>query len=71
MSKPNLDYVFHNPKTGLLKSVFIFIVDNGPAEQPSSPLVQMLLIQLPWLSDLDKVTQVSFAEYHSKPNFVE
>ncbi len=22
LSKPNLDFVFHNPKTGLLKSVF-------------------------------------------------
>ena len=71
LSKPNLDFVFCNPKTGLLKSAFIFIVDNGPAEQPSSPLVQMFLIQLLRLLNLDKVTQVSFAEYHSKRNFVE
>lgn len=47
------------------------VVDNGPAEQPSSPLVQMSLVRLLKLLDLDKVTQVSFAEYHSKRNFVE
>ncbi|CAB3983432.1 zinc finger MYM-type 1-like [Paramuricea clavata] len=71
LSKPNLDFVFRNPKTGRLKSVFVFIVDNGPAEQPSSPLVQMFLIRLLRILDLDKITQVSFAEYHSKRNFVE
>ncbi|CAB3988424.1 Hypothetical predicted protein [Paramuricea clavata] len=54
-----------------LKSVFIFIVDNGPAEQPSSTLVQMLLIRLLITLNLDKITQVSFAEYYSKCNFVE
>lgn len=31
----------------------------------------MSLVQLLKLLDLDKVTQVSFAEYHSKRNFVE
>jgi hypothetical protein len=71
LSKPTLDFVFRNPSTGTLKSVFVFVVDNGPAEQPSSPLVQMLLIRLLCILDLDKITQVSFAEYHSKRNFVE
>ena len=70
LSKPNLDFVFRNPKTGLLKSVFIFIVDNGPAEQPSH-LVQMFLIRLLRIFNQDKVAQVSYAEYHSKRNFVE
>lgn len=55
----------------MLKSIFIFIVDKGPAEQPSSTLVQMLLIRLLRILNLDKITQVSFAEYHSKRNFVE
>lgn len=34
-----------------------FVVDNGPAEQQSSPLVQMSLVRL-----LKLLTQVSFAE---------
>jgi len=49
----------------------VFVVDNGPAEQPSSHLVQMCLVRLLNFLQLDKLTQVSFAEYHSKRNFVE
>ena len=49
----------------------MFVVDNGPAEQPCSPLVQMCLSRLLNLLKLDKICQTSFAEYHSKRNFVE
>ena len=54
--------------TGQLKKEFVFLVDNGPAEQPSSPMVKMCLVRL---LKLDTVTQVSLAEYHSKRNYVE
>ena len=70
-SKPSLDKYFRNPKTGSLKEELVFIVDIGPAEDPLSPLVQMLVVHLLKLLILDKVTQVSFAEYHSKRNFFE
>ena len=66
-----MDFIFRNSTTGDLKSVFIFIIDNGPAEQPSSTLVQMLLIRLLRTLYRDKIWQFSFAEYHSKRNFVE
>ncbi len=71
LSIPSLDKYLRNSKTGSLKEEFVFIVGKGPAEDPSSPLVQMLLVCLLKLLNLDKVTQVSFAEYHSKRNFVE
>ena len=68
---PALDPFFRNLSTAQLKREFIFIVDNGPAEQPNSPLVKMSLICLKNLLNLHKIVQVSFAEYHSKRNFVE
>lgn len=71
MVQPSLDVFFRNPETGKLKENFVFISDNGPAEQPSSPAVQMCLARLFNFLNLDKVIQVSFAEYHSKRNFVE
>ena len=71
VSLPALDKFFRNPSTGTLKSEFTFVVDNGPAEQPSSFLVQMCMVRLLRFLKLDKITQVSFAEYHSKRNFVE
>ena len=46
LSKPSLDYYFRNPDTGKLKENFVFVVDNGPSESPSSPLVQMWLSRL-------------------------
>ena len=49
----------------------MLVVDNGPSEQPSSPIVQMLLVRLLKFLQLKKIVQVSFAEYHSKRNFVE
>ena len=66
-----LDTFFRNPTTGKLKKRFTFVVDNGPAEQPSSAMVQMCLVRMMNFLKLDKVTQVSFSEYHSKRNFVE
>ena len=66
-----LDIFFRDPVSGLLKKEFIFVVDNGPAEQPSSPLVQMCLSRLLNFLKLDKICQTSFAEYNSKRNFVE
>lgn len=54
-----------------MKENLIFIVDNGPSEAPSNPLVQMCLIRLWKLFNSDKICQISFAEYHSKRNPVE
>ena len=71
MTIPSLDKFFRNPKTGKLKEIMGFVVDNGPSEAPASFLVQMLLVRLLKFLDLDKVTQRSFAEYLSKRNFVE
>ena len=62
---------FRDKRTGRLRKEMVFVVDNGPAEQPSSHLVQMCLVWLLNFLQLDKLTQVSFAEYHSKRNFVK
>lgn len=37
---------FRDKNTKQLKKEFTFVVDNGPAEQPSCPLVQMCLVRL-------------------------
>ena len=71
LTLPALDSFFRNPITGKLKQEFTFIVDNGPAEQPCCPLVQMCMVRFLKFLKLEKVIQVSFAEYHSKRNFVE
>ena len=71
MTLPSLDSFFRNPSTGKLKGEIILVVNNGPSEQPSSPLVQMLLVRLLKFLKLKKIVQVSFAESHSKRNFVE
>ena len=47
------------------------MVDNSPSEQPSSSMVQMCLMRLCKFLNLDRVTQVSFAEYNSKQNFIK
>lgn len=39
LRNPELDHLFRNPDTGKLKEHFTFIVDNGPSEAPSSPLI--------------------------------
>ena len=70
MTLPQLDYYFRNPNTGKLKEYFVFVVDNG-VDMPRSPLVQMLLVRLRRYLGIRKITQVSFAEYHSKRNPVE
>ena len=62
---------FCDQNTKQLKKEFTLVVDNGPAEQPSCPLVQMCLVRLLHFLRLDKVVQISFAEYHSKRNYVE
>lgn len=71
MVQPCFDKYFRNAKTGKLKQNFIFIVDNGPSEQPSSTMVQLALVRLCKFLNIDRVVQVSFAEYNSKRNFVE
>ena len=71
LTLPALDKFFCDQVSGKLKREFVFIVDNGPAEQPASCLVQMCLIRLLKLLKLTKIKQISFAEYHSKRNFVE
>ena len=70
MTLPHLDSHFRDPNTGKLKQNFVFVVDNG-VDMPRSPLVQMLLVRLRRYLGIKKVTQVSFAEYHSKRNPVE
>ena len=71
LTLPGLDSFFRDPLNGKLKKEMVFIVDNGPSEQPSSYIVQMCLVRLVAFLKLNKVTQVAFAEYHSKRNFVE
>lgn len=71
LTKPALDNIFRDPDTGKLKSEFVFIVDNGPSEAPSNSMVQLCLVRMLNFLKLQKVIQVSFAEYHSKRNYVE
>ena len=66
-----LDVFFRDSRTQELKKEWVFVVDNGPAEQPNCFLVKMCLVRLLNFLKLDKICQVSFAEYHSKRNFVE
>jgi hypothetical protein len=68
---PSLDKIFRNSVSGKLKSVLCFIVDNGHGEDPDSPLTQMCMSRLLYLLSISKISQKSFAEYHSKRNFVE
>lgn len=49
----------------------MFVVGNGPAEAPSSPMVAMWLVRLARILNLKSVAQKSFAEGHSKRNPVE
>jgi hypothetical protein len=58
---PSLDSVFRNPQTGRLKEHFVFVVDNEPAEAPSSPMVALWLLRLARMLQLKSVTQKSFA----------
>ena len=71
LTMPSMDSYFRDIQTDKLKKKFIFIVDNGPAEQPASPLVKMCLVRLLRFLQLHKAVQISFAEYHSKRNYVE
>lgn len=71
LTKPSLEFVFRNPVSGKLKENFIFVTDNGPSETPASPLVKLWLARMLKFLNLDSISQISFAEYHSKRNFVE
>ena len=71
VSIPALDQFFRDKDTGSLKKELTFVVDNGPSEQPCCPLVKMCMARLLQFLKLEKITQVSFAEYHSKRNYVE
>ena len=62
---PHLDSHFHDPSTGKIKQNFVFVVDNV-VDMPRSPLVGLLLVRLQRYLRIKKVTQVSFAQYHSK-----
>ena len=64
----NLDHIFKDRQTGTCKQEIVFPVNNGPAEPPSSVLVQLLLVRLRKLLQLKSKTQVSFSEYHRKYN---
>ena len=41
MTLPALDEFFRDKNTGKLKMEWTFVVDNGPSEQPSCPLVSI------------------------------
>ena len=71
LSKPSFEYLFRNPVSGKLKENFIFVIDKGPSEAPASPLVKLWLARMLRFLNLDSISQLSFAEYHSKRNFVE
>ena len=66
MSLPSLDTFFQKKDTGRLKENFIFVVDNGQSEKPSSPIIKMCLKRLVSFLYLNSTTEVSFAEYYSK-----
>ena len=68
LTLPSLDHLLRNPHTGKLKTKFVFVVDNGPSEAPSSPLVQMLMVRMLKFLKLEKCTTVSNAEFNSKMN---
>mgnify|MGYP000067249341 CR=1 FL=1 len=70
MTLPHLDWYFLDPSTGKLKPNVVFVVDNS-VDMPRSPLVGMLLVRLQRYLGMKKVSQVSFAEYHSKQNPIE
>ena len=71
LANPDLDHLFRDKETGKLKKEFVFVVDNGPQEKPSNSLVQMCMARIMGVLKLHKISQLSFAEYHSKRNFVE
>ena len=71
LANPALDKHFRNPDTNKLKEHFIFVVDNGPSEAPSHPMVKMWQARMQAVLQLTSIMQKSFAEYHSKRNPVE
>ena len=71
LANPAFDNYFRDEVTGGLKKELVFVVDNGPQEKPSSPLVQMCMARILKFLKLNKITQVSLAEYNSKRSSVE
>lgn len=73
LKDPALEHIFQKGTAAARRLIpkLGFLVDNGPGEAPSSPLVQILLVRLLKYLDLDVVAQLSYAEYHSKLNPVE
>ena len=71
MMMSQLSNTFRSQDDNELKQHIVNIVNNGPGEQPSSPLIQMLLVRLRRFLKFESILQVSYAEYHSKRNFVE
>lgn len=67
IKRPSLDRILRNPTTGKLKSM-ISLLTMSHGEDPDSPLTQMCMLHL---LSLSQISQRSFAEYHSKRNFVE
>ena len=56
--EPSLDDNFRDAGSGKLKSTFIFVVDNGPSECPSSSMVKMLLVRMAKFLKLDRILQI-------------
>lgn len=63
--------LFHNFTVSTTHGLKPILTFNGPQEKPSNPFVQMCMAHLLLFLKLQRVCQVSFAEYHSKRNFVE
>ena len=59
--------LYRDGSSGQLKEI-VFVVNDGPSKQPSRPLVQTCLAGMLRFMKLDKICQISFAEYHSKRN---
>lgn len=53
------------------KGIYFYMWTMVHPRNQQSPLVQMCLVRLLRFLQLNKIIQVSFAEYHSKRNFVE
>lgn len=60
LNLPELDVLFKD-QDGKLKKEWIFVVDNGPAEQPNCSLVQFCLVRLLKFLNLEKIKQVGIS----------
>lgn len=71
MAIPAMDSFFRLGPDGNLPDNLVFLVDNGASEKPRSPLVRMCLVRMCHFLQRHTITQISFAEYHSKRNIAE